>query len=257
MAITGIEYSLFRSMREQNALPLGGDVLELGEANWYGDVDLSVLGQDIYRFGRSEDRQGLFRQLDEISRAKRPDVLWEIAKVFWQAFLQPGSMTAIDFHGTEKALKLDLNDPVDLGRQFDMVMNLGTVEHVFNVAQAFKTIHDHTRSGGLMIHGMPFSGWVDHGFYGFNPTLYWDLAGANGYDVLVMFYAELDPVKLVQLETRERIVEIARNDRIGRNSLTYAVFRRPVEAHPFRVPIQGYYAGTISREASDAWKTLR
>jgi len=257
MAITGIEYNLFRSMREQNALPPGGDILELGEANWYGDVDLSVLGQDIYRFVPKEDRQSLFRHLDEVSRAQGPGILWEIAKVFWQVFLQPRSMTAIDFHGTDKALKLDLNDPIDLQCRFDVVMNLGTVEHVFNVAQAFKTIHDHTRPGGLMIHGLPFSGWVDHGFYSFNPTFYWDLAGVNGYDVLVMLYAELDPVKLVQLETRERILELARDNGIGKNSLVYAVLRRPAEDRLFRLPVQGYYAGTISREASDAWKTLR
>jgi hypothetical protein len=33
MAITAIEYVLFSQMRQQNAIPLGGDCLELGEAN--------------------------------------------------------------------------------------------------------------------------------------------------------------------------------------------------------------------------------
>ncbi|MFZ2541857.1 MAG: hypothetical protein WAW75_08805 [Gallionella sp.] len=257
MAITGIEYNLFRSMREQNTLPIGSDILELGEANWYGDVDLKILVQDINRFAPEEIRQSLIRQLEEITTANRPGVLWEIAKIYWQTFFQPRFMTAIDFHGTEQALKLDLNDPIDLQRQFHVVMNMGTVEHVFNVAQAFKTIHDHTLPSGMMVHGLPFTGWVDHGFYSFNPTFYWDLATINGYEMLIMLYAEINPVKLVKLQNREQILAMAKNGQVGKNALIYVVLRRPAEALPFRVPIQGYYAGAISREAADAWKTLR
>jgi len=257
MAITGIEYSLFRSMREQNGLPLGGDLLELGEANWYGDVDLNLFGQDIYRHAPEAERQAMFRRLDEIARNQPPGMLWDLAKLFWQTFFHPRSMTAIDFDGTERALKLDLNNPIDLQRQFDVVMNLGTVEHVFNVAQAMKTVHDHTRPGGLMVHGLPFAGWVDHGFYSFNPTFYWDLAAANGYSVLAAVYAEASPVKMVSLPNRERILEMARDGQIGKNALIYVAMRRPAEALPFRVPIQGYYARSISREAADAWTALR
>jgi len=257
MAITGIEYTLFRTLREQNTLPLGGDILELGEANWYGDVDIRLLAQDIYRFASEDKRQPLFRALDEIDQAKRPGIKWEVAKIFWQTFLQPSNMAAIDFHGTEQALKLDLNGPIDLGRQFHIVLNLGTVEHVFNVAQAFKTIHDHTLPGGFMIHGLPFTGWLDHGFYNFNPTFYWDLATVNGYAVRLALYTEMSPVKLVQLHNREQVLEMAKTGQIGANSLIYVLLQRPSESLPFKVPIQGYYAGTISPEASDAWKNLR
>lgn len=91
MAITAIEYVLFSQMRQQNAIPLGGDCLELGEANWYGDVAVEQLGQDIYRFAKEEERTALFRQLDEITQAKRPGMLFEIAKVFWRTFCRATS----------------------------------------------------------------------------------------------------------------------------------------------------------------------
>ena len=42
-----------------------------------------------------------------------------------------------------------------------------------------------------MLHGMPFSGWYDHGFYNFQPTFYLDLAIANNYGNLGLFYVEL------------------------------------------------------------------
>jgi SAM-dependent methyltransferase len=166
-------------------------------------------------------------------------------------------MAAIDFHGTPAAMKLDLNGPIDLERQFDIVMNLGTVEHVFNVAQAMKTIHDHTRPGGLMMHGMPLSGWVDHGFYSFNATFYWDLAAANGYDIDLALYTELNPLKLVRLKDREDVLAMAKDAKIGANALIYMILRRPAEARPFQIPMQGYYAGSISTDAAVAWKALR
>lgn len=257
MAITGIEYNLFKLLREQNVMPPGGDVLELGEANWYGDVDVRLLGQDIYRFVSEERRQEVFRHLDEIVVAKRQGMLFEIAKIFWLTFLQPRSITAIDFHGTEQALKLDLNTSIDLGRQFHAVLNLGTAEHVFNVAQIFKTIHDHTEPGGVMVHGLPFSGWVDHGFFNFNPTFYWDLAAANGYTMMAAIYTELNPLKLIQLHGRESIIEMAKQEQIGKNSLIYVVMRKADLNSDFQIPLQGYYANTVSKEAAEAWKTLR
>jgi SAM-dependent methyltransferase len=203
MAITAVEYSLFRSLRRQGLLPLGGDVLEIGEANWYGDVGVLDLQKDIQEFAPEERRGALEVRLGELIK-RTPAPLFDIAKVVWETFLHPASLTAIDFHGTADALRLDLNKPIDLQRQFDVVMNLGTVEHVFNVAQAMQTIHDHTRPGGLMIHGMPLSGWVEHGFYAFNSTFYFDVARANGYEVVLALYAELDTLKMLRLADRGR-----------------------------------------------------
>ena len=36
MAINIVEYNLIRFLRENNIFRLGGDLLEVGEANWYG-----------------------------------------------------------------------------------------------------------------------------------------------------------------------------------------------------------------------------
>ena len=257
MAINIIEYNLLRRMRQEKLLPLGGDILELGEANWYGDVDLKILSQDIAKYAAPDRQPALLASLQETVAANGKWVLWDIAKIYWETFLQPKSVTAIDFHGTEKALQLDLNGPVDLGRKFDIVMNIGTLEHVFNVAQGFKTVHDHTRPGGFMLHGMPFTGWIEHGFYNFNPTIIWDLAASNGYRVEMFIYSEIKPPKMVHLTEREQVRKMAKNRQIGENAMLYAVLRRPEEEKPFQLPMQGFYAESISPEAKAAWKTLR
>ena len=50
---------------------------------------------------------------------------------------------------------------------------------------------------------------------------------------------------------------MAKNKEIGANSLIYVFFRKPDESRPFRVPMQGYYAGAIGEEAAQQWKELR
>ena len=257
MAISVIEYQLIRSLREQDLLPLGGDLLEIGEANWYGDISLDLLRADIARLVPPQRQGELLASLERAAAQGDERALLDLGKVFWHAFLAPASITAIDLGGTEKAHKLDLNLPIDLGQRFDIVHNSGTLEHVFDIAQAFRNMHNLTRPGGLMIHHAPFVGWVGHGFYALQPTLFWDLAEANNYHVHVMLYAELKPPRLETLAGRDAVLEMARDGRIGRNANLAAVLRRPATEAAFRIPFQGYYAGRVSQAAVDAWSRLR
>lgn len=254
MAISIIEYHLIRNLQDQGYIPRGGDLLEIGEANWYGDVGMEVLRADIARFAAPEQRDAL---LAALAKAQAANAQWDIAKIFWQTFLQPSSITAIDMDGSAIAKKLDLNRPVQLGRQFQVVHNAGTLEHVFDIAQAFRSIHDLTAPGGLMIHHAPFVGWVDHGFYSLHPTLFWDIAEANGYQVGALVYAEINPPRFENLATREAVLELARSGRIGRNGNIAAVLQKPYGEVPFKTPMQGYYNNRISKEAVDAWSALR
>jgi len=76
----------------------------------------------------------------------------------------------------------DLNYPNTLG-QFDMVLDPGTLEHCFNVAQAIKNMAECVKEGGLILHQNPFlSG--NHGFYNFSPTFYSDFYTHNGFEVI-------------------------------------------------------------------------
>jgi hypothetical protein len=252
-----LEYELVSYLKKQGKLPEGGSILELGEANWYGDVNLQRLRDDIGLYASEEQRRELLDVIDLTATRADSFHMFDLAKAFYRTFFNYQQIDAIDFHGTERAMKLDLNEPVKLEQQYDFIMNDGTGEHVFNVFQFFKTVHEVTLPGGVMFHGMPFSGWVDHGFFNFNPTFYWDLAAANGYEILLFAYAELTPPKICIFNFREEVLEFAKQDKIGKNSLLYLAARKPVTENPFRVPMQGYYAGAISPSAQQDWAALR
>ena len=93
---------------------------------------------------------------------------------------------AIDIDGAFGALRLDLNEikQSDIGREFDIVTNHGTTEHLFDQRNCFELMHDLTRVGGIMIHVVPCGGYRRHGFYLYSVGLFEDVAQANGYKMI-------------------------------------------------------------------------
>lgn len=229
MAICATHYEMLSDLQP----PTGAAILEIGEANWYGDLD----------------PRGLF-PLTENGDA------FTIVKDFYRHWCQPSRLVSIDFNGTKEALPLNLNAPLDLGEQFDVVINHGTAEHVFNVAQVFLTIHQHCRDGGLMIHDAPFTGWIDHGFYTFQPTLFYDLAAANNYEIERIAIHEIKSRLIVTIEQRDHIAQLASMGQIPNNALLFVVLRKRGSAK-FTLPLQGYYSQSLSAQGMEAWWNLR
>src|SRR5580765_1984935 len=93
---------------------------------------------------------------------------------------------ALDVNTEMGAQIIDLNEPATarVQGQFDLVTNNGTGEHIFDQASVFRNAHDLCKLAGVMLHVLPFSPWINHGFYCFNPILFRDLAAANGYRVM-------------------------------------------------------------------------
>ena len=261
MAITSVEYALIRRLRELGLIKTGGTLIEFGEANWYGDVTLDTLRVDIAAFAAEERKAPLRAELDQVEASRPKFMDFDLARIFYGCFLQCTERVAIDLHGTKTALRLDLNTPlVDelraRGGPFDIMFDFGTAEHVFDVRQFFANAHDATKPGGLMIHGLPWTGWIDHGFYNFQPTMFFDLAAANGYTLHTVCYAATNPFALESINSRDAFVELAKSGRLAPNAQLYGVFSKTTD-QPFRTPMQGYYDGTLTKAQVTAWRSMR
>jgi hypothetical protein len=257
MAITSLEFMVLASFREHQILPLKPRVLELGESNWYGDVTADQLELEIRRLVTDPARRDLFlSQLREIESANRPGILYETARLFFKAIVQTDDYSTIDPGTPGSRFRFDLNLPVPIVEQFDLTINIGTAEHIFNVFQFFKTAHDRTIPGGLMMHSSPFTGWPDHGFFNFQPTFYFDLARTNRYEILSFICARLDPFEYVQVRDHDEIPRLIKAGKIPAGSHINVMLRKTADAE-FAVPMQGYYAGTLSKESQRSWHELR
>lgn len=253
MAITAVHYRLYKELHAAGLLPQNGSILEIGEANWYNDFTVIDFYIDIPTLSDGIAAKTL---QERVMNLRGPTCLFDAAKIAYSLFFNHSEIVSVDFNGTADALRQDLNEVLDLPKSFDTVINNGTAEHVFNIAQVFSTIHFRCKTGGIMIHDCPFTGWTDHGFYNLNPTLFWDLSAANHYEILRMAIGDIGAKTLQNIESREHVHELAKNKRLPENSELFVVLRKTTDA-PFQIPVQGIYSNGLSEQAREAWATLR
>lgn len=183
----------------------------------------------------------------EIGMTQRPTT----ARGFYGA-LGFTKYVALDVNERLDALIADLNEPVNLGRQFGLVTNNGTGEHIFDQASVFRNAHDLCRVGGVMLHILPLSPWLNHGFFNFNPILFRDLAAANGYGWLCLKIANRGGIcKEVNPEwgfVEKRPEDLAKAIGAIPGDVSVVAAYRKLSDAPFRKPFQGKYAHDIASD---------
>jgi hypothetical protein len=132
----------------------------------------------------------------------------------------------------------DLNEPLapHLAAAFDFVLDSGTLEHCFNVAQAVANVAMAVRVGGIVHHGNPLH-MINHGFYNFSPAFYYDFYRANGFEILDM-YAVQEQASAVRLQRLPGVQRIRFPDAAER---VIQVLARKVEQKPISWPTQTKY----------------
>jgi hypothetical protein len=135
----------------------------------------------------------------------------------------------------------DLNEPrnIDYAEQmYDVVLDVGTSEHCFNIAQAMMNMAALVKVGGVIIHENPFS-CPNHGFYNLNPTFFADFYAANGFELLECKLASRDGGSAEIPHTKRfRMPE-------GAVELNVFAMARRTALQEFVFPVQSKYKGLI------------
>ena len=66
MSIAGCHYTIFDFLRQSNNLPQADSILEIGEQNWYGDIDPLILLDGISKFSPDEQKNNFCDQVRSI-----------------------------------------------------------------------------------------------------------------------------------------------------------------------------------------------
>lgn len=80
----------------------------------------------------------------------------------------------------------DMNQPIgeEFKGRYSVVLDGGTLEHVFNFPTAIRNCMEMVRPGGHFLGITPANNWFGHGFYQFSPELYFRvLSPENGFRV--------------------------------------------------------------------------
>jgi hypothetical protein len=147
-------------------------------------------------------------------------------------------IVAIDASDYEGAQVIhDMNDPIpdDLESSFDLFLDGGTLEHVFDFPTASRNCMRTVRPGGRFISFTMANNFCGHGFYQFSPELFFRLlSGKNGYNMEscieweavhgAKFYQVPDPASLgtrIELTSRTGTYLFVQAKRIGDISVEY------------------------------------
>jgi hypothetical protein len=88
------------------------------------------------------------------------------------------------YEGAQLVHDLNLPVPAEMKERFDVVIDGGTLEHVFNFPVAIANCMEMVKTGGHLILFTPVNNYMGHGFYQFSPELFYRvLSPENGFEV--------------------------------------------------------------------------
>ena len=208
----------------------------------------------LKEFGLSpEDFPGLF-----------PATYPDYSEPFWE-MLGAKTLTTIDASKFEGATHVhDMNQPipVEWKEAYDVVCDVGTLEHVFNFPGAIRNCMEMVKCGGCFFAQTPANNYLGHGFYQFSPELFFRvLSPKNGFQVEHCVALEQGPRGRWFAVTDPEIAR-ARVTLINAAPVILFVWARRVEIKPLflETPQQSDYAAAWAvsaakenqRKASDA-----
>lgn len=130
---------------------------------------------------------------------------------------------------------LNLNEelPKNMEKNYDLVIDAGTLEHCFNVGLAFINMLKLLKSDGIVMSCSPIN-YPNHGFWSFSPCVYENFFRENSWRML--FYLATD--------NTNKIIDIndlnSKNFNAPKRSIQYVVAQR-VKESTFKYPLQHKY----------------
>jgi SAM-dependent methyltransferase len=167
------------------------------------------------------------------------------AEVFFK-LLGVTNVFVLDISNYENAdiicnLNYDIRD--NLINKFDIILDCGTIEHIFNVRTAMENISKMLKPGGRVILMTPTSNFMDHGFYSISPTFFFDYYSQNNFTDMRAYIIESYPnyfhkCKLYKYHyERQRQQPIRTKNELG----TYFTAKKVSNSTSDVIPTQGCY----------------
>jgi len=161
-------------------------------------------------------------------------------------------ITSLDCSSYEDATVIqDLNLPIpgELRERFSVVYDGGTIEHVFNIPQAFKNCMEMVEVGGHFAQANVANNWTGHGFWQFSPELVFRIfTPANGFQIEAVLMHEVVPggawYAVADPDEIQSRVELRNSVRTYILTVARRVARAEIFAAP---PIQSDYVGLWER----------
>src|SRR6266446_802566 len=166
---------LYRQLKLQGVLEGLTDVMELGSQDFWCPQK-NLIRALFAAFNRPEPDPELLTT--SFASQKPARLLYEALGIVYNC---------VDVDGRTGTLVLDLKSdeaPEEHWGKYGLVTNHGTSEHIMNQYNVFKMMHEFVKPEGVMVHAVPFTVHLEHGFFNYQPNFFEALARYNSYETL-------------------------------------------------------------------------
>ena len=134
----------------------------------------------------------------------------------------------LDFFDDRADFNFDMNNPLlsDLKGRFKTVIDIGSIEHVFDTKQCLWNLFDLLQTEGHLLIHTPCNGYFDHGFHTFSPEYLAQSVELNGFKIKYLKFSTPDGIEL-------------KNPNSVCDALIWIVARKVKNIKHFNIPQQG------------------
>lgn len=174
MALNPLKISWLEYLYTKNVFKGKKTILDLGPQDLTTNKDY-LYNTVSHRFNKKELTSILNKIYDENGKPSQ-----DFQKYFYSIWgLQ--DYYSLDFNDLRADYVADLNKVVNLNKQFDVITNFGTAEHIFNIGIFYENLHNLLNTKGIALSINPTYGDINHGFYNIHPNVYSQLIKTNEY----------------------------------------------------------------------------
>jgi hypothetical protein len=204
-----------------------------------GAVIARLFGEDILTGLEVRKDSDHVRQYHGLPDSFGP--IYETESLFESLRIKSDFIDVKMLRGPEKIVDLNERLPRDYHGQYDLVIDTGTMEHCFNVGNAFRSMCELLKLDGHIVSLSPMT-MINHGFWNFSPTAYYDGFMQNGFDVNFlqgMFKSEAG-IKAIDFSS-------APTKRISAPAeVTLICVAHKIKEQEFKWPVQSKYMSLLS-----------
>lgn len=167
----------------------------------FGNQDIYATAENIRRWAKednvplSQPEKILYSTSGDVPTINKEAREYIHAKTFFE-FLR---IREADYYDIDKfdfdrpKIIHDLQYPVDAKYHdfFNLIVDSGTLEHIFDVRAVMENTVKMTKVGGYVLQFIPAQNFLNHGFYQFSPTFFYDFYTANGFEIVESYIVEI------------------------------------------------------------------
>ena len=219
----------------ESVCDFGSQELHFAEKDFYSNSSAEIIRQTIFAMGGPKISDD---ELSKLAARSSTEKFYKYLGIHYTCLDSDGK------YGRPFDFNFDQPDGSDLLR-YSLVVNAGTTEHLLNQSNSFKIAHDITQNNGVMIHALPFIGFVDHGFLNYHPNLFTALAHHNNYKLIGLWVSVAGMNSLLPWRPNILSYLTSPNGRIPDTSILCAL--RKSKSGDFQIPFQGRYESILDK----------